>query len=264
MEAAEPALAVVLACALSIAAGAAQTTAPRFDVASIKKWSAGTSGGLSRQDDHAFDRSRATVVSLMEFAFDVREFQIAGGPEWIRREAFEVHAKTGENATPARLRLMVQTLLADRFALRVRHDEREMPVFALTQVRRSPGLVPRDEAYCRNHPMPTPHVPPGAMRGGGCGTIDTMATLSLSPLLRAPVVDQTGLKGMFEWSLIHSREGLPLLAMPVDPQLVSPPADPNVPSLFDALREQLGLRLERRRAPVNVIVIDAIELPSPN
>jgi hypothetical protein len=94
---------------------------PAFDVASIRKWTPG--GGASsapfRHANGAFDRPRNTVASLVEFAFDVQSYQVIGGPDWVRRDLFAVHARTAETASLAQIRLMVQSLLAERFGLRV-------------------------------------------------------------------------------------------------------------------------------------------------
>jgi uncharacterized protein (TIGR03435 family) len=245
----------------------AQAPKPSFDVASIKKWVAGPpSAGVGfRQADGAFDRSRTSVASLIEFAFDVPAFQVLGGPDWVRRDNFEVHARGDKAASLADMRLMVQSLLRDRFSLRSRIERREMPSYALSLARPDgrlgSGLRPASDPSCKTQVKP-PTAPDGAVGNSGCGSIERLATLT-STLLAAPVIDRTGLSGAYEWSYYFSREGL-VIARSVEPGIQPPPADPATPPLTTAFREQLGLRLEAGRAPVQVLVIDSVQPPSQN
>jgi uncharacterized protein (TIGR03435 family) len=258
---------MVLVCALG-AVPRAQSASPAFDVVSVKKWSATEGAGVAfMQANGSFDRNRTTVTSLVAFAFDLQDFQIVGGPDWIRRDPFSVHARASQTASVAQMKLMVQRLLRDRFDMRAHDDERQMASYALTLARGDrqpgPGLKQTSDATCRHVPPPPPGVPAGALTARGCGTIADLA-LNLASILMAPVSDNTRLTGKHEWSYYHSREGLPVFAGVVEPFANPLPSDPGAPSLQKALREQLGLRLDSVRAPVKVLIIDAMSHPTAN
>jgi uncharacterized protein (TIGR03435 family) len=248
----------------------AQTPTPSFDVASVKKFGPGSvRGGVpSRQADGAFDRSWTTVPALIEFAFEIPEYQVIGGPDWLRKSSFEVHARGDKTASLAQIRLMVQSLLRERFMLRTHTEQREMPTYALSVARADgrlgPGLRAASDPTCSKEVRPPQGVPDGAMTARGCSTISKLTTTFLALLMRAPVVDKTGLAGPYEWSFYHSREGLLGIAQPAEPFVDRPVADPGLPSLTSALRDQLGLRMDATRAPVRVLVIDSIQQPTEN
>ncbi len=259
---------MVLVFALGTVSGA-QSGSPAFDVASVRKWSTTEGAGVPfMQANGSFDRNRITVAALVAFAFDLQDFQIAGGPDWIRREAFSVHARTNQTASVAQMKLMVQRLLRDRFGMRAHNDERPMPSYTLTLARgdhrTGPGLKSTSDPACRHEVPPLPGVPSGALTAGGCGTMERFARMFLGPMLAAPVIDNTGLAGAYDWSFYHSREGLAVFANPAEPFANQPASDPGVPSLQSALREQLGLKLDSARALVKVLVIDAMSQPTAN
>jgi uncharacterized protein (TIGR03435 family) len=185
--------------------------------------------------------------------------RIIGGPDWLRQDIdqYEIQAKIGDadyeamqKMTPAQQReqvaLMEQSLLADRFNLKVHFETREMPVYTLVVAKRGPRLTAatRDEA--------TRISTVGNVRGGEMTAVAmTLEQFALSPLLTGPaggpVVDQTGLKGSYDFTLKWDSE-----------------IGADAPSFFTAIREQLGLQLIDSKAQVEVIVIDHIEQPSAN
>lgn len=232
---------------------AAQTPSPAFEVASVKANSSGQAvmrltapPGTGR-----FDATNASTRILILNAHGLRDFQLAGAPAWTERERFDVAGRTTASATRDEISAMVRTLLAERFRLRTHRETREMPVYALVAAtadkRLGPGLK-LSTAETRTNISPT-SISAVSM---------TMArlALTLSVVVGRVVTDETGLSGAYDLELTFAPEG------PLPP--AAPPADPNAPSVFTALREQLGLRLEGRRGPVEVLVVDGIERPTPD
>jgi uncharacterized protein (TIGR03435 family) len=185
--------------------------------------------------------------------------RIIGGPDWLRQDIdqYEIQAKIGDSEyaamqkmTPAqqreRVALMEQSLLADRFNLKVHFEMREMPVYALVVAKRGPKLTAaKSDEASRISTV-------GNVRGGEMTAVAmTLEQFALSPLLTGPaggpVVDQTGLKGAYDFTLRWDSE-----------------IGADAPSFFTAIQEQLGLQLIASKAPVEVIVIDHIEQPSAN
>jgi uncharacterized protein (TIGR03435 family) len=212
---------------------------------------------------HVEARNR-TLHLLIQSAFALQDFQIIGGPKWETSTRFDITTRGGDRQiTQNDVRAMLQTLLAGRFKLVVHHETREFSVYAL-RLERNGRLGPsmrNPDADCfvgRGAPPPLPQ--PGDSRPMACGFTESagdltargvdMAALAieLTEYTDRPVVDQTGLKGNFNLSLKWSPD--------------SSTADANLPSIFTAVREQLGLKLEGIKGPVDVLVIDRVEMPS--
>jgi uncharacterized protein (TIGR03435 family) len=240
--------------------------APAFGAASIKINRSGDTRTSMRilPGGHIEARNR-TLRLLIQAAFAVQDFQIIGGPKWQTSTRFDVTTRGGDRQiTQHDVRAMLQTLLADRFTLSVHHETREFSVYALRLDRTDGRLGPtmrKPDADCfvgRGAPPSPPQ--PGDSRPLACGFTEApgdltargvdMAALAieLTDYTDRPVVDQTGLLGNFNLSLKWSPD--------------ASGADANLPSLFTAVREQLGLKLESTRGPVDVVVIDRAELPS--
>ena len=231
----------------------AQTPSPAFEVASVKANGSGQAimrltapPGTGR-----FEATNASVRLLILNAFGLRDFQLAGAPAWTESERFDVAGRTSASATRDEISAMVRTLLADRFRLRTHQETREMPVYGLVAASPDKRLGPAlkvSTAETRTRLSPT-SISAVSM---------TMArlALTLSAVVGRVVTDDTGLQGAYDLELKFAREG------PLPPG--APPDDPDAPSIFTALREQLGLRLEGRRGPVEVLVVDGIERPTPD
>ncbi|HKV46737.1 MAG TPA: TIGR03435 family protein [Candidatus Acidoferrales bacterium] len=314
LTASNRALTVVLFCAFCGAAFAfpnlgqsaaqsnAQTLAapPRsFEVASIKKHPPDnglTKRGVGIPDSPDVGQFRApsvTAKALIAAAYDVKEFQISGGPGWIGSELWDIDAKV-EDSLAAQLEklprrqqeaqraLMLRSLLADRFKLQVMRSSKQATVLALVLAKGGPKLknvspldpnAPRPSTpYLAQTPRGTRReVPPGAalmMMNLGRATMTANAQPisalvdMLSTHLGKPVIDRTGLKGTYQFALQFAPQGgAGPDGMPLPP---GPPPDPGVPSLFTALQEQLGLKLESTKGPIEIITIDHIEEPSEN
>jgi uncharacterized protein (TIGR03435 family) len=264
---------------------------PRFEVASVKV-NRGEPGHVSVNSTNGrYSATGVTLGLLIRMAYDVQEDQIVGGPSWLNDERFDVLATEGAAPTeraapqpgrPTAQRLMLRALLADRFHLAVHTEVRERPVFALVVARRDgklgPGLV-RADADCSalgaarrrqgdGAPKESPthlqncgrSMAPGVILARGQTMPElaaAFAALSNTGMsLNRPVVDRTGLTGNFDVELHFTPERIPDAS-----NGPSARPDPEGASLFTAVQEQLGLKLESQRGPVDVLVIDRAEKP---
>ncbi|HET9833800.1 MAG TPA: TIGR03435 family protein [Vicinamibacterales bacterium] len=244
-------LAMGLAC---VGAGvhAQQSSQPKFEVASIKP-----SDPFERRtmfDMPTTGRFRAVGVNLkllVARAFSIQLTQIAGGPAWLESDRFDIEAKAA--GVPAgidgyrEMMRMLQTLLEERFSLKVHSEVRQDSIYELVV---SKGGAKLKEAK--------PNEPTQQQMGRGqlAVTATSMSQLLpiLSPLTARQVVDKTGLDGLYDFTLTFALE-----ASRPDAPL---PVDPSAPSIFTAIQEQLGLKLESARGPVDVLVIDRAEKPT--
>jgi uncharacterized protein (TIGR03435 family) len=254
--------------------------APSFEVASVKVNTIGNQQSVPQnpQPGGRVTLTNRTLRFLVQFAYSslfetpLHDLQIAGGPDWVDSVRFDITAKMPGNPTPgvetANLaRVMLRTLLAERFQLKVRREERELPVYALVLARPDgrlgPGLRPRAD---RCEGVVRPRLPDfkepdlqgstplcGLLRGGW-GTLNYRG-VSISSLLRGSalggvdriVIDQTRLPGLFDIDLTWAVDG---------------GASSDAPSIFTAVQEQLGLRLQPTRARMQVVVIHDAQRPS--
>jgi bla regulator protein blaR1 len=271
-----------IVCASELRAQSPQLTGaalPSFEVVSIKPNSnrnPSAMGGAGGDLSHEMMRL-ATAKALIQFAYNVRAFQVSGGPSWIESDRFDIDAKVDDMTVGkmqamtldqrlALRRVMYQSLLAERFELKIRRTTIEAPVYSLTVAK--PGKVP----VAQDCPVAAPPQDPSKiMCGGGeiwSGHLIENAVAiksfigSLTTVTGKVVLDNTELTGKYnialDWTPDSARLG------PPDPNSPFPPADPNGPTLQEALEEKLGLKLVSTIGPVENIVIDHIEQPSPN
>ena len=243
---------------------------PSFEVASIKP--SKTNSAVTAGVGHGQGGGRnITVKMLIALAYRVREFQIAGGPGWIGSDRFDVEGKAEDpRADPDQLRLMLQSLLEDRFQLKLHRQNKEAPIFALVVSKDGPKitLVPDQTSPTVNGPA-QPEAGPnrGAMRIGRGSLVGNAVTLSLfaqllSQRLDRTVVDKTHLDGRFDIQLHWTPDVGEAALDPGGNPL--PPADSAGPSIFTAIQDQLGLKLESTKGPVDLVIIDHVEKPSAN
>jgi bla regulator protein blaR1 len=248
-----------LAVAILISNGVFAQT-PAFDVASVKPASSGARGSTFQFIPGGGLRvGNGTLKGMIEMAYDVRDFQISGGPGWVDSDRYNVDAKViaddpsaGAAMTPARIqetRRRLQTLLAARFQLQVRRTTKELPILALEPAKNGPKLAAA-EAKGGNIGI---RAACGLMEGNR----STLANLvyALSRELARPVRDRTNLAGIYNFRLQWTPDAGPC------PDAAE---GHDFPDLFTALKEQLGLRLESARGPLEVILIDRAEKPSQN
>jgi uncharacterized protein (TIGR03435 family) len=264
-------LTIAVLSTLAVTGLAQQPSAsPAFEVASIRPWSPPTTRATSVTVVPApvgsgiFNRS-STVAALIAGAYEVQDFQVSGGADWVRTERYDVAARAGREVSQTELRQMVKTLLADRLKLRVRIDTREMTILEL-RLARSDGHVGPNLHDCSKDQVP--ETPFRAPTGGTVAVSDCAGSRSGVPhvatmasrQLKTIVVDRTGLTGQW-WYAVYYRGELPQIP---GLDLSQETVNQDLPSFEGALREQLGLRLERTRGQVPIVVIESIERPTPN
>ena len=271
----------LLALGIVILAGGASTfvQSATFDVASVKINQSSFPGGMVDLRAGRFDATNETLRALLSTAFDVESFRVVGGPDWLDSDRFDVEARAGEAASREQTRLMLRSLLAERFRVRARLERRDAHVFALVRSRGAelgPQLRPAaSEACVAEGLQPTGaagklpvcgrlSAGPGRMSGRSV-SLELIATY-LAPRLRRIVVNRTGLSGLFDIDLRWSLEDAQRAALGrLSPDgATPPPADPTYPGMATALNEQLGLRLEAAKGPVEVVVVESAARPSPN
>jgi uncharacterized protein (TIGR03435 family) len=206
-----------------------------------------------------------TLKNLIAFAYNAREFAISGGPGWVNSDRFDIDARTAhlsppENlaANPQQMQERVKSLLAERFQLVIHNESKEQNVYALIVAKNGPKLhevKPESNQMIRKRGT--------SITGEGVGI--HMLVLNLANSLDRQVLDKTGLTGRYdfklEWSLDALGVSSPVAATGAEVPVAS---EPGGPSLFAALQEQLGLRLEPQKAPVETLVIDHVARPSEN
>lgn len=214
----------------------------------------------------------APLLLLIQSAYGFRDSQLVDVPEWASSARFDVTAKAGADINPEQRTLMLQALLGERFKLAVHREFREMPIYALVAARDDRRVGPnlrRSEIDCSPEARSTRPGTAGAGTSPSTGGINrptcgsftvgsslvaggiTLAQLASALTRRVDriVVDRTGLDGLFDVDLTWTA--------------LTPASDAG-PSIFTAVQEQLGLRLERARGPVEVLVIDRVQRPTEN
>jgi len=277
---------------------------PRFEVASVKPVAFGPTR-IEMPPTGRVNFTNASVKTLVRTAYRLENYQIIGGPDWLDVDRFDVQARPAEDYQPPKLapcigadcpltpvQLMMQGLLADRFQLKMHREMREMPVYELTigkngfKLKEVPEPAPREPGAPFPPPPPPPPpgtpppttagalptAPPGVMMGfpfGFSASAVAFAVLPsyLSQILGRSVIDRTGIKGIYDFKLAFSRDGLPN-NFPGPPPPAGAPApliasDP-APSIFTALQEEMGLKLDSAKGMTEVLVIDSVQKPTEN
>ena len=287
--------------AVTVPVHAGQT--PAFDVASVRRVSSAPFGfpGLMLQPSGRATTPGSSVRQLILTAYGLEDLQLIGDAAWIASDLYAIEARTVEGVTRANVRLMLRALLQERFQLAVHSETRDLPAYTLTLANRDGRLgkgLRRSGAECApiaappGVPIPPPPPPgpgpqftavlPNDPLGPTCGYISFPGWISgrritmghfvqaLTALLRRPVVNETTLDGDFDLDVTYTPDSSTSGAAPASsvaapappPGALAPPSDR--PSLFTAIQEDLGLKLDSRRRVVDVLVIDRIERPSEN
>lgn len=263
---------------------------PSFEVVSIKPNHSGDMRTGVRFQPGRFTTSGSTAKRLITIAYDVRDFQISGGPSWITSDRYDIDAKEPDGFAEELMKLppdadrrakmdsLIQSLLADRFKLKVSHATKELPVYALVIAKGGPKIQEVKPGDTYPEGFKGPHgraVAGGSLSSSGKGQLTgqeiavAFLAQNLSEQLGRTVVDQTGLKGNYDFTLKWTPDPGPAALAQVEPGSGSgpdnaPPPDSSGPSIFTALQEQLGLELVSTKGPVDILVIDHIEMPSAN
>jgi uncharacterized protein (TIGR03435 family) len=260
-----------------------------YDAISIKPNNGGTSVNnqgmirsmvMMRNLPDGFSAANANVRQLIANAYDVKDDQVSGGPDWVGSAGYDIEAKVTDpdgphQLTKAQRTQALQALLADRFKLAVHAETKDAPIYALTIAKGGPKLK-----ESKPSDAPPAGIPPGAVVRGPDGAVPrgsimrmfgpgnltapamttTQFAIMLSQQVHQTVVDRTGLTGSYDFSLQWTPDNLP----PPPPGAEASAPDPGGPSIFTAVQEQLGLKLDSTRGPVKTLVIDHIERPSEN
>lgn len=264
-------MAFALLCASQIrgqSQDAAKAPSLSFEVASIKPDHLDGHSTRISYDTNSFLTSGVTLKRLIEFAYNIGDFQVSGGPAWADSETYQILAKIDQETVAAlsklprdevgeQRRVMVQKLLAERFNLKLTHSTKELPIYALMVTKNGPKFK-----------QSTDNANAGISNHNGELTVKA-ATMSrfgewLSRIVDRKVVDKTGLEGKYDFEMKYDNRGQALTAtLPAEgtPAALS---DSSGPSIFAALNDQLGLRLESQKGPVEILIIESAEKPSPN
>lgn len=227
-----------------------------FDVASVKPTAPGQRGGIIRQmpGNQRYLATNVPLRLIMTVAYSVTDRQISGGPSWVGTDPFDIDARSAKPESSDDLHTMLAHLIEERFQLKIRHEQRELPIYELVLDKGGPKLTGHD-------PADLDHPPMGGTPAGMEGTNVTMNyfAFTLSRNLDRNVIDKTGLTGRYDLKLEFARE--------LPPGVVRPPGADALaegPTIFTAVREQLGLKLVPAKGPVDFLVIEHAEKPSEN
>lgn len=266
-------------------ASPAAEPAVALEIASVTPNTAGGRGMMGMQPDGRFVATNATLRVLIREAYQLQDFQIIGGPAWMASDRFDVVVKS-RGALPGApaggvppVQRMLRAFLADRFKLNARLETREMPTYDLGLARADkslgPGLKPSTvdcAAMAVRGGGPPQPTPPGERprcgARGGMGRLTAGAfpmsqlAIALSQAVGRPVIDRTGLTGGFDvdlaWTPDPFRKGVAQAGSPAPPGI-----DPDGPSLFMALQDQLGLKLDFGKGRPQVLLVEGVEVPAP-
>jgi uncharacterized protein (TIGR03435 family) len=257
-----------------------------FEVTSVKANKSETDpGGTTDTIPGRFTVSNTPLLFIINYAYNLPGYRLVGAPDWTWNDRFNIAATYTPATAPAdqeNVRAMVQRLLADRFAFTAHHEQRDLPVYALVLARSDGRLGPQlhrsdvdcDQWLAEKRPQrdaggPSAISPSGKRpacmmdvfrRGpivGGTRTMEQLA-MALGTVTGRPVVDRTGVTGAFDIDLRWTSTDVP--ASPAG----SAPASDDGASIFTAVQEQLGLKLEATKSPFDVLVVDHVEQPTPD
>jgi uncharacterized protein (TIGR03435 family) len=261
----------------------ANATAHVYEVASIKPNKSGDNMVRMMNKPEGLSARGATLDMLMQNAYGVRYFQISGSPSWSKSEKYDIEAKMdgsvadelrklSDDQREIETRRMLQALLAERFQLKLHSETKELPLYALVIAKNGSKLPVAKSGDTYPNGFKGPDGGGGAgmvfMQGNGGPVTGQGVPIKdlvhlLSQQLGRTVVDRTGLTGKYDFTLKWTPEEN---QDPPGPPGIdnAPPPDSLAPSIFTAVQEQLGLKLESQKGPVEILVIDHVERPSEN
>lgn len=241
----------------------------KFEVASVKPSPPEARGGMARPEPGGL-RYRGTNLPLRLYissAYRIKGDQVVGAPGWVDTDRFDIEAQAQKPSSLDEFHLMTRTLLAERFHLRFHFETKEMPLYALTVDTGSPAtggakLTLHDAANSGDPWIEQGMDMPLHARWTATSSSMELFAFRLASVMDRPVIDQTGLKGDYDFKLAYTMDLPPNL--PQNAMVNGQPIDTSGPSIFQAVRQQLGLRLDPRKGPVQVMVVDHVEKPSEN
>jgi uncharacterized protein (TIGR03435 family) len=240
------------------AAAAQQSSAPRFEVTSVKPFTGPNSGSSGIKTSHGrLDATNVTLQRCIVGAWGVSPSQLSGGPDWINTDRFDISAKADQPvADDSVFMLLLRGLLADRFRLVLHMESRPMQAYVLEVGKAGPNATGLRKTALQDSADSS-----STTNGTNTQTSITARKASMDLLakilareLRQPVIDRTGLAGNFDFTLSWTPDRMGATA----------PADSDLPTIFTAVQDQLGLRLRSEKLPIDVLVVDRAERPSGN
>jgi len=281
--------------------GQAPAEQPSFEVASIRPAAVAdpmhgirvfVNGGPGSKDPGRFTAANFSLFNLVTMAYEISHWQLSV-PDWMKTSMFNIAATVPEGATKEQFHLMLQRLLAERFELKVHWDTKEMSLYELVVAKNGPKL--KESKGYQEPPPSDALMGPGSLKRDSEGypelhagrrgtlmmngrarmqavdeTMEHFASTTLTGQVRGPVHDGTGLKGKYDFTLSWNTGQSPMsagsasAAQPGSP-LTAPPDYPSGPTIFEALKDQLGLSLEKKRGEVKILVVDHVEkVPTAN
>jgi uncharacterized protein (TIGR03435 family) len=239
-----------------------QPAAAAFEVASIKlNKSMSQDMSLNPTPGGGLEMVNGTVGTLVKFAYDLRDYQLSGAPPWLDTDRYDLiakapaGAKVSSSATPwitagsDPVRVRLQALLVERFHLAIHRETKEMSVYALTQEKGGAKLQPWKEGDLPGPSMRLDYTKLTCRKY----TMQRFAAAILSNRFGTPVIDKTGLTGEYNFVMTFQPD-----------RPANAPDAPTGPTFLEALHDQLGLKLERQKGPVEIVVIDHVQKPDPN
>lgn len=242
----------------------AATAAPAsFEVSSVKPNKMGIAGGeghTREKIEHSpvsLTMTNVTLLSCVKWAYGVHDFQVLGAPGWFALERYDIAATTSEPTSEDHLRLMLRTLLAERFGLTVRLEKKELPVYDLAVGKKGHRLHQAAEGGASGM-----RPADGALVFQDVSMPDLAALLANRPLkVDRPVLDKTGLNGVYDFTLNFAESAAELKSSLEGMER----GDPGAPSIFTIIEEQSGLRLVPRKGSVEVLIVEHAErVPTEN
>ena len=234
----------------------------KFEVATVKPSVPNTPGKLFTVKGPDVFTLNTTLSDLMTMAYEVHINQIAGGPPWFENDKFDIQGRPAAEGIPNtdQLRGLMRSLLAERFKLTTHNEKKEMPAYVLTVGSNGHKMTPNT---ANPNGLPGLFFKALGQMGVTNANMGQFAGALQGAVLDRPVVDRTGLQGRFDFTLTWTADDSQFRSFGPRPPS-GPPADNAPPGLFTAIQEQLGLKLERANAPVEVIVIDSVTKPTDN
>lgn len=235
------------------------TADPGIEVASVKPMATEVRGrGIGVRGD-TVTVTNYNLLNAITFAYDLHEQQISGGPAWKSTDRFEMVFKpdTPGQPNPRQLRRLIQKLLSERFQLKFHNEERELSVYAISQ---PPNTTHKMTAATPGPNLPTLRYPRAGLLPARNATMTELAQSLQTAVMDRPVINLTKLEGRFDFTLDWMADETQFATFGSASQL----PETGKPNIYEAFREQLGLKLEAIRAPATIMVIESVEKPSEN
>jgi uncharacterized protein (TIGR03435 family) len=243
----------------------ATDTSLKFDVASLKPSPPGgiVSGTRVDPGGQTYRATNVAIEYLMTVAWRVKTSQIVGGPAWVTSDRYDIIAKAQRPSSVEELHTMLKNLLTERLQLKFHIETKQTPVYVLTVDKGGTKLTPHEAQNAGDPWIETASDQPLHIKMKATSAPMDFLAFRLAERLDRPVIDQTGLKGGYDFNLAYTMEA-PTTMHEGMVGHNGKPIDFSGPTIFEALRQQLGLQLEARKGPAETIVIDRLEKPSEN